>query len=450
MAAILINRCTVVPMTACKEAKYFTGSVGIEGNKIALVEADGAACDCGCTPKGIDRVEAFRRRHAGSLTEIDGRGKILMPGLVNTHCHVSMTLMRGYADDIPLMKWLYERIWPFESHLTHDDVRLGAELGIAEMLLAGTTTFVDMYWMEAAVAEAVIALGIRAQLGASFTDANYDAFEADLERVVAIARDPASQGRIEPIIAPHAPYSCSPGNLQASFALADRYGIGVTTHVSETLDEQRQIAERYGKTPTEHLRDLGFFDRRALAVHGVHLSGGDIEILHTVGASLAHNPQSNMKLSSGAAPVARMLEAGVNVSLGTDGTCSNDDLDLWEEMRSASFLQKLVAEDPCVLPAYQVLEMATVNGARAIGRQDLGQIAEGMTADVILIDGEKPHLYPRHDLIANLVYCAKAADVDTVIVDGRIVVEGGRIPGVDIGELCARVDRRAHELAGKH
>lgn len=421
--------------------KYFTGSVAIEGNRIVLVADDASEDDRQC-------VEQFRDASANTgdgLREIDGRGKLLMPGLVNTHTHVSMTLMRNLADDMPLMAWLHERVWPFESLLGEEDIATGARLGIAEMLLGGTTTLIDMYWHEAAVARAARDTGIRAVLCPSFVDGvRMTEFERDLTETLAVA---ATCDRLSVMVAPHAAYSCSDENLRRAVGLAREHGLGLTIHLSETLDEQRIIRERCGRTPTEYLSDEGIFDVPAIAAHCVHVTGGDMEILRSHGVTVAHNPQSNMKLASGAAPVAEMVAKGLNVSLGTDGASSNNNLDMWDEMRSASLLGKLTAGDPAVLPAYEVLKMATVNGARATGMEgSLGVIAESALADIILLDIEKPHWYPHNDLVGALVYSAGASDVDTVFVDGRMVVEGGRVVGLDTRRLMHAASKTADRI----
>ncbi len=418
----LITGAVVVPMTARGgEQRYFTGSVAIEGNRIVLVTGDEAS------------LERFRAAAGADLHEIDGRGKLLMPGLINTHTHVAMTLMRNMADDIPLMDWLHEKVWPFESGLGAGEVAVGARLGIAEMLLGGTTTMVDMYWHEAAVARVARETGIRAVLCPSFVDGERMAeFERDMEATLAEVQ---GCDRLSVRVAPHAAYSCSGENIRRAVALAREHGIGLTVHVSETLDEQRMVRERCGCTPTEYLLAMGVFEVPAIAAHCVHLNKNDMEILRSHGVTVAHNPQSNMKLASGAAPVARMVSAGLNVTLGTDGPASNNDLDMWDEMRAASMSGKLTAGDPSVLPAYDILRMATVNGARALGMEGrLGIVAEGAIADLVMLDIEKPHWYPHHDLVAALVYSAKAGDVDTVIVDGRMVVSGGRLVSGDLRE----------------
>ena len=434
---IWIDKATVLPMTEPAGAKelYFEGGVGIMGDRIVAVGRDDEA------------KQRFVERCGGDCHVIDGRGKLLMPGLINTHCHVAMTLMRGYADDIPLMKWLYGRIWPYESNLDRNDVRLGAELGIVEMLKGGVTTFVDMYWYEEAVADAVRDMGIRAVLAPSFSDARMAEAEIDLPATIEKA---AGCDRMSVMIAPHAAYSCSPENLRRMVALRDKYGIPVTIHLAETLNEQQTIEQQFGCSPVKYIDSYGLLAEGTIAAHCVHLNDEDHEILCRRKVSVAHNPQSNMKISSGIAPVARMVEEGINVCVATDGPCSNNDLDMWDEMRSASMLQKVATGDPCVLPAYEVLRMSTVNAARAIGRGDeLGQVREGMLADLIMLDIEKPHLYPRYDMVANLVYSAKSTDVDTVIVGGRVLVEKGMVKGVDEMELCHRAERRAFEVAEK-
>ncbi|MDR2894667.1 MAG: amidohydrolase [Alistipes sp.] len=424
----LITGAVIVPMTGQDGAKkYFTGSVAIEGNRIVMVTDDRA------------RVEEFWAANPDAR-EIDGRGKLVMPGLVNTHTHVAMTLMRNLADDLPLNDWLNEKVWPFESHLGPDEIAAGARLGMVEMLLGGTTTLVDMYWHEAAVARAARQTGIRAVLCPSFVDGpRMEQFEADLEATLAAAR---GCDRLSVMIAPHAAYSCSAENLKRAAELARRHEIGLHIHVSETRWEQQVVRERHGCTPTEYLARLGLFEVPAIAAHCVYVSPGDMEILRGAGVTVAHNPQSNMKLASGAAPVAAMLAAGIAVSIGTDGACSNNDLDMWDEMRSASFLGKLTAGDPAAMPAWEVLRMATVNGARAIGMEGrLGVVAEGAFADLVMLDTEKPHWYPHVDPIAALVYSARASDVERVFVDGRMVVESGRIVGLDTAAAMADVQR---------
>ena len=432
---LLIKGCTILPMTTSESdsCKYFVGNIGIADGKILFADAE---------PASVDR---FRARSHEPLEEIEGEGMVALPGFINLHNHVSMSLMRSYADDMPLMPWLNDKIWPFEAKLNGEDIYLGARLGIAEMLLGGTTTFVDMYWHSDRVADAVSEMGIRGVVCPTFVGANYDNFEPEAIRMA--EKYGSKKGRIQIMLAPHAAYTCPPDTLKRALKIADRYGLGIQIHVSETLDEQRMIREQYGKTPVAHLRDVGLFEHPVLAAHCVYVDDADMEIMARCGVSVAHNPQSNMKLASGIAPVSRMLEAGINVGIGTDGPSSNNDLDMWEELRTASLLQKVATLNPCALTAYQTLRMATVHGAKAIGREDeLGVIAPGALADLMLVDMRRPHLSPQNDLIANLVYCGKASDVDTVIVDGQVVVKEHQLLMADVQTLCCEAGERVGEI----
>ncbi len=424
MEKLLIINALILPMTE-REA-IFEGSIGIVGDKIEFVS------------RGPRTLEGAR--------VIDAGGKVAMPGLVNAHNHISMSLLRSYADDLPLMTWLTGHVWPFEACMGRDDVRVGAELGMAEMLLGGTTTSADMYWMDEAVAEAADRTGIRAVIGTSILDGKKDEFDRDFRALQKYVGHP----RITLMVAPHAPYTCSRETLEYARDTAANAGLGLMIHVSETEDEQNIIAEKYGCTPVELLRELGLLNDKTLIIHGVFLSDGDIAILREHGCSVAHNPQSNMKLASGIAPVARLVEAGVNVAVGTDGPSSNNDLDMWEELRAASLLAKVSSGDPCVLSAWDVLHIATAGGAKALGLEGVtGELREGLAADIILVDTEKPHYYPRANMIANLAYCGKSADVDTVIVNGRIVVENGKLLTLDTREICREADRRFAEIKSR-
>lgn len=434
--ALLFTDAAVLPMTACGDvAKTFTGSVGIVGNRIALVSSVDA------------EIEAFREAHP-DLKTYDCRGKLVMPGLIDTHCHAAMTLQRSYADDIPLMRWLNDYIWPFEAHQTPDDVALGMELGIVEMLLGGVTSVVDMYYYEDRCVEVARRMGIRAMLGCNYFDRNIDEVLPQIERAVELSAD---CDRIRIAAAPHAPYTVSPDNLLRGKEICDRYGLHLMTHVAETQDEVRIVREKYGMTPVEHLDALGMLDARTIGAHCIHLTDTDIATLAARGVAVSHNPQSNMKISSGVAPVERLRAAGALVTIGTDGTCSNNDLDMFEEVRTAAFLQKSATGDPVALPAYEALKLATVNGARALGyaEGELGVVREGALADLIVVDLQKPHLQPVHDLVSNIVYCGKASDVDTVMVDGRIVVENRRVAGVNLPALYAAVAAAVKRITAK-
>ncbi|MBE9488263.1 MAG: amidohydrolase [Bacteroidetes bacterium] len=425
----IVKNVTIVPMT---HEVTFWGAVAFEDGKIIMVS------------QGNQEADRFIEELNGDVEVIDGKGGILLPGFINLHNHVSMTLLRSYADDIPLMPWLTEKIWPVEDKMTPEHIYVGAKLGIAEMLLGGTTTFVDMYASEDMVAKAGVELGMRTVLGLAFLDQSFPYFEAFAEKL--IEKYGKENGLVSLTMSPHAPYTCSPETLEKAVAFAKKHNLMVHTHLSETETEIKQIRERYDKTPVEYFRDLGLFDQKTIAAHCVYLEDSDMKIMRDYGVSVSHNPQSNMKLGSGIAPVKKMMDYGINVGLGTDGPSSNNDLDMWEEMRSASFLQKVVALDPTILPAYEILKMATVNGAKALNRDDLGTIAVGQTADFMIIDTSKPHFFPCHDVIANLVYCGKASDVDTVFVNGKMVVRSKELMGDNLSNIYNQVQCAINEL----
>ncbi|MFR9620227.1 MAG: amidohydrolase [Rikenellaceae bacterium] len=423
--ATLLTNATILPMTRTADQELtFVGAVGVVNNTIALVTSE------------TSKIELFKEQHPECRT-IDCQGNVVMPGLINTHCHVSMTILRGYADDMALMEWLNNHVWPFEAQMTPDQMKLGAELGIVEMLQGGTTSFVDMYWNEHRIAEAVAQLGIRAMLGCSIIDHKIDIAEQDVLSAIEATRD---NPRAKVSVAPHAAYTCSPETLKLCVDLAQQHDLHFMSHIAETLDEEKIIRDRYNCTPVEHFQSLGALNQKMIAAHTIHLSESDINILKEHNVTIAHNPQSNMKLASGIAPIVEMHKAGVTCTIGTDGASSNNDLDMWEELRTCALLQKVDNFDPCALPAYEVLKMATVNAAAAMGQSGkLGIIEEGALADIIVVDMQKPHLQPIHNTVSNLVYSAKASDVMMTIVDGEILVEGGRVVNVDYKELFTRI-----------
>ena len=432
MESLLLKDALVVPMTATEgEQEWFRGSVGVVGNRIVLVSDD------------AERVAQFEAENPEARV-LDCAGRAVMPGLINTHCHAAMTLQRNRADDIPLMAWLNDHIWPFEAKQTKEDIALGMTLGMAEMLLGGITSFVDMYFEEDHCVEVVEQMGMRAVLGCSYFDATIDKTLASAERAAKAAE---GKDRIRISVAPHAPYTVSEENLVRGKRFAEEHGLDYMVHAAETQDELRYVAEKYGTTPVRLLDKLGLLDSRTVLAHCVWVDREEMALMRERGVTVAHNAQSNMKISSGVAPVTEQLEEGVCVTLATDGSSSNNDLDLWEEMRSAAFLQKVTTMNPLRLPAYEVLKMATVNGARAMGHEgELGVIREGALADLVVIDLEKPHLQPVHDLVSDLVYCGKASDVEMVIVDGRVVVENRTVIGLDLKALYRKVNEAVNRI----
>ena len=370
---------------------------------------------------------------------------VALPGFVNAHTHVAMTLMRGYADDMELMPWLEQKIWPREVKLKRDDIYWGSKLGMIEMLRGGVTTFNDMYWWFDATAQAAQETGIRANLSAVLLGF-MDRAESDLAAAAEFAHKwkDAADGRITVMLGPHAPYTVPDSIMRCVIETARDIGIGVHIHLSETAKEVKDSIDTTGTTPVAHMEKIGLFELHpVLAAHCVHVTDDDIAALvrHRVGVS--HNPGSNMKLASGTAPVPKMLKAGVIVGLGTDGAASNNNLDVLEEARLAALLHKLACEDPTCVTAYQALELATRGGARALGLDDrIGVIAPGMCADIVLIGLNQPHLTPLHNVVSHLVYSARACDVRTVLVNGAVVVNDGNITTVDEQEVMSQVAAR--------
>jgi len=380
---------------------------------------------------------------------IDGKDHLALPGFVNCHTHAAMTLLRSYADDLPLMEWLERKIWPLEARLTPDDIYWGTLLCCLEMIKSGTTTFADMYFAMDSAARAVEKAGMRASLSRGLIGVGPDAGSALKESEKFVGEwHGAAEGRITTMLGPHAPYTCPPEYLKRVINLAKELSVGIHIHIAETEQEVSDIKKKYGVSPVRLMKDTGLFEVPVLAAHCVHVDDEDIAILADEKVKVAHNPESNMKLASGIAPVVKMLNAGVTVGLGTDGASSNNNLDMLEEMRSAALLQKAATMDPMVLAAPQALEMATLAGARALGLEDVGEIAPGKKADIILLNLRRPHLYPRHDLMAHVVYAAQSADVETVIIDGRVVMENRRVLTLDEEEIYSEVERRAKRLVG--
>jgi len=353
---------------------------------------------------------------------IDGRGMLAIPGLVNSHTHLAMTLMRGYADDMELMPWLQEKIWPLEAKLTEEDIRWGVKLGCLELIRFGVTCYNDMYYFMDATAEATKEMGLRAFLSGVIFDSRPD-LASEVEPFI---RRWQGDDLIRPAIGPHAIYTCSGETLSWAADMARKYDVMLHTHLSETKREVEACVKEHGGSPVEYLDSLGFLSSRVVAAHCVWVSDQDISILAKRKASVAHCPVSNLKLAAGIAPVGKLRLAGVNVCLGTDGASSNNNLNLFEEMKVASIVQKNACCRPTVLKAKSIWEMATENAYRAFGL-DIG-LREGCLADLALVDMRKPWMIPQTSLESHLVY-SMAGGVDTTIVNGRVLMLDGKIPG---------------------
>lgn len=360
---------------------------------------------------------------------MDGSRLAFMPGLVNTHGHAAMTLLRGYSDDLKLQVWLEEKMWPMEAKYVDADTRAGSALAVVEMLKTGTTAFVDMYDRMDQVAQMVEQGGIRGILTRGVIGlCPEDVQKAKLEDALSFARDwnGKANGRITTLLSPHAPYTCPPAYIEKFVEAAHDMNLPLHTHMSETLAEVEQNVREYGLRPVEHLDKLGFFSRPALVAHAVHLNDEEIALLAERGVAVSHNPVSNLKLASGIARVPDLLKAGVTVSLGTDSAASNNNLDLFEEIRLSALLHKGISGDPTAVPAWEALKLGTTYGAHAVWQGDsIGKLKEGYKADFVAINLDQPHFYPLTDIVSHLVYSGSGRDVLHVWVDGRQVVQDG-------------------------
>ena len=381
---------------------------------------------------------------------IDGHEKVAMPGLINCHTHLAMTLFRGIAEDQLLEKWLKQTIWPLEAKLKPRDVYDGALLGCLEMIKGGTTTFADMYLYEEQVAKAVEKAGLRAVLAQGILEAGVPRRgEKMLQDSVNFAQKYKGYagGRVTVQLGPHAVYTCSPELLRRVREAASKLRVGIHIHLAESERMVKQVKERYGLTEVELLEGIGFLGSDVLAAHCIHLSTGEMALLARHGVKVAYNPVANMKLALGIARIRELMDLGVTVGLGTDGPASNNSLDMLENLKIAALLQKVRYMDPTVLPVRRALEMATIHGAKALGLEGVtGSLEAGKKADVILIDFRKPHLTPIHDLYANVVYSAHGGDVDTVIVDGKILMENREVQTLNEEEIMQKARRTAFNL----
>ena len=391
--------------------------------------------------KIIDIGENKKNEYFGKT--IVCKNRIAIPGLINTHTHAAMTLLRGYGSDNPLKVWLEEYIWPAEGKLvSYEFVKDGTELAVYEMLRNGITTFVDMYFYENAVADVLTSVGMRGVLAGGILDFPVPGAKTPdeaIEKTEQFYKEYEKSEYITVAVGPHAPYTCSPETLKKAMSLADKYGLIYHIHLSETKFEVEQIKEKYGNTPIKHLDSLGLLKENVLAAHVVHPTDEEIDLMAEKGVKVAHCPESNLKLASGIAPIPKMLKAGVCVSVGTDGTASNDDLDIIGEISTSAKLHKGYNLDPTVVNAKEALLMATREGAKAINQYDkIGSLEIGKRADITLIDISQIHLNPLFDPYTQIVYSSKGSDVYTVLINGEIKVLNKNVLVLDKEELLEK------------
>jgi 5-methylthioadenosine/S-adenosylhomocysteine deaminase len=413
--SLVVSGGTVVTVDSARNI-YDPGAVVVDGNAIIAV---GPAADIASRFRGVEQINTA--------------GQVVIPGLINAHTHAPMVLYRGLADDLPLQEWLEKYIFPAEAKtVSREMVRIGTRLAALEMIQSGTTAYADMYYFEEEIGRVTRAAGLRGILGQTiiqFPVADAKTPAEALVRAEAFIKEFQHDDLIVPAVAPHAPYTNDTKTLQAARALATKYGVPLITHVAETSPEVKnsQAANR-GMTPVAYLDSIGFFGPRTLANHVVWASPADIAILRARQVGVSHNPESNMKLASGIAPVPAMLSAGIAVGLGTDGAASNNDLDMFEAMRLAAFLHKLNSGDPRAIPAATALEMATINGARALGlEKQIGSLEAGKRADLISVSMVGARQTPLYNAISHLVYVSRGADVQTTVVNGRVLMRDRKV-----------------------
>ena len=386
-------------------------------------------------------IEKQYRRQAKKI--IDGQDKVILPGLINTHTHLAMTLLRGYADDLPLEEWWSNYVYPVESKFTRREVYGGSLLAMLEMLKSGTTCFTDFYYYEDEVAKAAQEIGMRGILGCAIIDLPTFYFKttsAALKKAQSVIKEWSDNDLVKVSLAPHMFQTTSLKTYQKCKKLARQYNLLLTTHTAETKQEVDYCLKKHKQRPIEILAKAGILDKRTLLAHGCWLTKKEIKILAHSGASIAHCPISNMKLASGIMPLPEMLEAGLNVTLGTDSPCSNNNLDMFEEMKTAALLHKINQLNPIVADAQTVLDMATINGAKALGlEKEIGSLETGKKADLIILDFNQPHLLPYHNIVSHLVYAAKGSDVETVIINGQIVMGERQIKQVNEGKVLTKI-----------
>jgi 5-methylthioadenosine/S-adenosylhomocysteine deaminase len=417
----------------------FIGSLGVQGGKIVFIQP-------GKLPHPSPPADKI----------IEAGGFLIMPGLVNTHTHSAMTLFRGLADDLPLKTWLEEFIFPAEARFVNpESVYWGTLLACAEMILSGTTTCADGYFCMDGAVRAMDRSGMRAVLCQGVVDFPAPGISDPARNILTANQFVETwkdfSPRIRPGIFCHSPYTCSPETLQAAKTVCRKHQAPFFIHAAETREEVSLVRSRYGKSPVRHLDALEILDDRTVVIHAIHVSAEEIDRLARSGAAVSHCPESNMKLAAGIAPVVEMLSKGIPVGLGTDGCASNNDLDLLKEMDTAAKLEKIRYLDPTVMNDHMILGMATLEGAKVLGLEsEIGSLEVGKKADLIFLDLSKPHLIPCYDPFSILVYAAQGSDVQSVMVDGKMIMENHKILAFEVNEVMAEVNRLSREIRSRN
>ncbi len=410
---------------------------------------DGRKADVGVKNGKIDKIGNLEGAQAKEV--INASGKILLPSFANMHTHVPMSLLRGIGADLPLMDWLQKVIWPLEGEFVSPEfVRAGAQLGVLELIRSGTTLFMDMYFFEEEVGKVCEEAHVRAGLGFGILDFPTKVAktpEEYIERARRFAEEFSGRDLIFPVLCPHAPYTCSPKTLRMAADLAEEFGLYLHIHVAETKDEVERIREEYGKTPVRHLESIGFLSERVLCAHMVWLDEEEMDIVRDRGVKVAHCPESNLKLASGIAPVPEYVKRGIKVCLGTDGSASNDNLNMLEEMSTMAKLHKGATLDSKAMDAGTALRIATENGFSAVGIK-AGRVEVGYEADLILIDTESAHLQPLYDPVAQVVYSAQSSDIDTVVCRGKVLMEKRELKTLDEERILHEVKAWGERIKG--
>ncbi len=439
-------------MTAKQPADLVVeGAYVVTMNAEALVIRDGAVAIHNGAIVGVGTQKEIRASFKADEV-MKGDNNVVLPGLVNGHTHTSMTLFRGIADDLDLMTWLQEYIFPMEGQFVDEEfVRIGTQLACWEMIRGGTTSFVDMYFYPDVISEVVNECGVRAIVGApmiDFPSPGFQGWDDSFAAGVAYAkRWKGKNSRVTPALAPHAPYTVSPEHLEAALNAAKELDVPITTHVAEAKSETADIIKRYGASSVRHLGKIGYWEHDIIAAHMIWPDEEEMEMIAGKSVGAIHNPTSNMKTASGFSPVPEMIGKGVKVGLGTDGTASNNDLDMWDEMRLAALIHKGRLEDPTAMPAEAVLRMATSGGAHAIGLGDVtGSLEVGKRADVIQVSLDSLRLAPMYDITSHLIYVAGARDVVTTIVDGKVLMRDGAVLTIDTEKLRQEVEGKTSEI----